>query len=1092
MQTARWSSQQRHAWRTWASGHGSALQAVITLDGPADTGRLCRACVTVLARHEILRTRHEDDGSGFARAAADDVAAGGADGTDGAGTEGVTAVVVNAVIPPVCDLMRMSSDACDVVLRRSLRHVRQSHRSQSGQHQPVALLPAMSVLLLRSSVMRHLVVLTASPLIADARTCEICAREIVDAYLGVASGQGLTYADVRVWQEELLAEADAAAGRQYWLEQRGLAVDPASLPFEVSPAIPAAGKDDGPGGCVIDIDIDVTGSAGADAVAGAARERGCTTAAFWLACWQAFCGRVFDGALSTMGMTFDGRTYGELADVAGPLDPVVPVRWLASPPDTVEHTAKAVDALLRAHAEWLEYFASADFVPVPWRVGFAYVHWPALRRDGDGELTARLLDTVVDGGTGAPLTLTVHEHDDAGWRVQLHYDPRRFAAATVRQFGRWLMTLVTAAAADPGARWDELPWLTTTERQQIAGTWNETTVAWPADAGETLVAWTERQLPQAPDAVAVWSEAESWSYAHLHAEANRIARRLRQLDVGTEARVGIWLHRSPRLVAALLGVLKAGAAYVPLDPTYPAARLAVQIADAQVRVVITDRESAAAVPAGSYAVEVLDAPDAAWRTAPAAPVPVSIAAAQLAYIIYTSGSTGTPKGVMNAHAAVLNGLFWMQAAFGLSPADRVLQKTSISFDVSVWELFGALGTGATVILARSGGQQDPSYLADLIVRTGVTVTQFVPAMLDAFVTAGGFAAPTSLRLVANCGEALPGGLVGRTRAEWPGRFENLYGPTEAAVEVTSHSCGPTDALAGIVPIGRPLANTRMFIVDRAGLPVPPHVVGHLLIGGAQVGRGYWARPDVTAARFIPDAFGTRPGARLYRTGDLARYRPGGVIEYVGRADHQVKLAGHRIELGEIGAVLRRQPGVRDAVVVVRDDAPGERRLVAYVVPTIAGERPDGESLKGALRMQLPDAWVPAAIVPLDALPLMPNGKVDRRRLPEPDAAEPRPAVYVPPSTETETALAAIWAEVLRVERVGVTDNFFALGGDSILSLQIVARAMRAGWRLAPRQVFEHPTVAQLAAVASTAMPTVASTDAPTTAPTDAPTAVTVP
>ncbi len=969
---------------------GGTLQAVVDIDGRVNIARLRAACVALIARLDVLRT---------------------------------------AVAAPVavCDLAAASGDAQRQLRRRAARELRRSSL-------------VSFVIMPSTDAMRYLV-MTATSHVADARTFEICAGEIVRAASGVEArgDDALTYADVRAWQAELLAEEDAAAARRYWTSQAAdaaaTAMAPTILPFErvTSSPHPLA---------MCDVRLDAT-------------RIGRATAAFWLSAWQAFLGRASDHALSCVGVTLDGRTYGELTHVVGPLDRTVPVRWIARPSDTVAETVAVMDRLLREHAGWLEYAVPSQ--ETPWAVGFAYLRWSPQQA---GPLIARIDDATVDT-TGAPLALIVHDHAEAHLPAQLHAqlplqlhgDPRRFDAATVRRMGDWLLTMTEAAAANPTARWDELPWLTPSARAQIVDAWNDTHVCWPSPSERTLVDWIGLQADRTPDAIAVSTEDEAWSCAHVQAEANRLARRLQDLGAGAETRVGIWLRRSPQLVIALLGVLKAGAAYVPFDPDYPAARLIAQLADARVRVVLTETACVHAVPAGQHAVEVLDAEDAAWRQASPAPLTVRIDPAQLAYVIYTSGSTGTPKGVMNAHDGVLNGLRCAERLLGLTPDDRVLQKTTIGFDVSVWELFGALGTGATMVLARPGGQQDPVYLADMIARTGVTVAQFVPAMLDAFLTAGGLTGPTPLRLIANCGEALPGALVARAHQAWPGRLVNLYGPTEAAVEITARTCDPVvDACAGIVPIGRPFANATTYIVDRAGVPVPVGVIGMLLLGGVQVGRGYWARPDGTASRFVPDPFGREPGARLYVTGDLARYRADGVIEYVGRADSQVKLAGHRIELGEIAAVLRRQPHVRDAVVVLRD-----ARLIAYIVPPL-----DLDTLKQALRRQLPDAWIPATIVPLDAWPLLPNGKIDRRRLPDVGAVALPAATYVEPRTELERSLATIWAEALRVDRVGIHDNFFALGGDSILSLQIVARAIRAGWRLTPRQVFEHPTVEQLA------------------------------
>jgi amino acid adenylation domain-containing protein len=434
-------------------------------------------------------------------------------------------------------------------------------------------------------------------------------------------------------------------------------------------------------------------------------------------------------------------------------------------------------------------------------------------------------------------------------------------------------------------------------------------------------------------------------------------------------------------------------------------------------------------------------------------------------VLYTSGSTGRPKGAMNSHRAIVNRLRWMQDAFGLTAADRVLQKTPVSFDVSVWELFWPLMTGACLVMARPAGHLDPPYLRDEIAARGITTAHFVPSLLQLFLEQPGLAACACLRRVVVSGEALPHELAVRFE-ERLGRLgvelHNLYGPTEAAVDVTWWPC-PAETEARPVPIGRPIHNTRVVLLDRALRPVPAGVAGELCIGGVQVGRGYLRRPDLTAERFVPDPFAVEPeevGGRLYRTGDLVRHRPGGELEFLGRLDHQVKVRGVRIELGEVEAALAGHPAVREVVVAVAGEA-GEARLAAWVVPP--GETPAVDELRAYLQVRLPETMIPSAWVFLPRLPLSPSGKVDRRALPAPDlAAVATP--FVAPRTDGEEILAAIWREVLRREQVGIHDNFFALGGDSILGIQILSRAAQRGLVLTPRQIFRHPTVAELAAV----------------------------
>jgi acyl-coenzyme A synthetase/AMP-(fatty) acid ligase len=432
-------------------------------------------------------------------------------------------------------------------------------------------------------------------------------------------------------------------------------------------------------------------------------------------------------------------------------------------------------------------------------------------------------------------------------------------------------------------------------------------------------------------------------------------------------------------------------------------------------------------------------------------------------MIYTSGSTGRPKGALNTHRGVANRLLWMQREYGLTEADRVLQKTPFSFDVSVWELFWPLMTGATLVVARPDGHRDAAYLAELIEREGITVVHFVPSMLHLFLEMGDVDRCGSLRRVICSGEALPAELARRFFERLPHvELHNLYGPTEAAVDVTYHPCVSGDADTSI-PIGRPVANTSIVLLDARGRLVPLGVPGELFIGGVQVGRGYWRRPALTAERFVPDAFSHVPGARQYRTGDLARRLPGGEVEYLGRTDFQVKLRGFRIELGEVEAALAAHPAVREAVAVVREDAPGDARLVAYLVPS-GDEAPPAAALRAWLGERLPEHLVPGTFVALPSLPLLPNGKADRRALPAPGATPREARDFIPPRTPAEKTIAGFWREVLGIERVGVEDNFFEIGGHSLLLAKVHARVRDAFHReVTMVEMFRHPTIRLLAA-----------------------------
>ncbi|HEX2290063.1 MAG TPA: amino acid adenylation domain-containing protein, partial [Pseudonocardiaceae bacterium] len=514
------------------------------------------------------------------------------------------------------------------------------------------------------------------------------------------------------------------------------------------------------------------------------------------------------------------------------------------------------------------------------------------------------------------------------------------------------------------------------------------------------------------------------------------------------------LPRSVELIIALWAVLKAGAAYLPVDPDFPSERIRFVLDDAG-PVVVFDDPLTVRDTDGYPDINPTDAD----RIHPLEPV-------NPAYVIYTSGSTGRPKGVVVPHCGIVNRLLWMQAEYGLREDDRVLQKTPSSFDVSVWEFFWPLIVGATLVVAKPEGHKDPAYLAGLIRSEAVTTIHFVPSMLRAFLQDQAAASCTGLRRVICSGEALPADLARDFHSVLDVGLHNLYGPTEASVDVTYFQCVPQQHAVS-VPIGRPVWNTGMYVLDRNLRPVPTGVPGELYIAGVQLARGYLNRPGLTAERFVACPFGA-PGARMYHTGDLASWSPDGNLMYLGRTDHQVKIRGFRIELGEIETVLLRRPEVAAAVVVARQEHSDHKRLVAYLIPAV-DDVVNSAELREFLRQVLPDYMVPSAFVTLDAFPLSPNGKLDRRALPAPDWSASTRAGYVPPHTDVERVLVQLWAEVLDVEQVGVEDNFLELGGDSILSIQVVSRICATfGVYLSSRAVFDAPTVAQLADLLPTA------------------------
>ncbi|POA48980.1 non-ribosomal peptide synthetase [Pseudomonas sp. MPR-ANC1] len=658
--------------------------------------------------------------------------------------------------------------------------------------------------------------------------------------------------------------------------------------------------------------------------------------------------------------------------------------------------------------------------------------------------------------TNYPLSLNV---DDLGQGFYLTVmTPSNIGATRVCGYmQRALSSLAEALEQSPQAPLNHLPVLPEAERQKLLCEFNVTEVDY--DLEQTLHGLFEAQVQRSPQAPAVATAAQQLSYAELNARANQLARHLRGLGVQADSRVAICVERSLDMVVGLLAILKAGGGYVPLDPAYPLERLAYMLHDSAPVAVLVQGSTRALL--GEVDVPMIDLDQPHWQAQPMDNLPGAGSTPQhTAYVIYTSGSTGQPKGVVNEHAGVVNRLLWMQDAYPLTAADTVLQKTPFSFDVSVWEFFWPLMTGARLVMAQPGGHKDPQYLAKVIEAENITTLHFVPSMLDVFLANSDTERSRGLRRVMCSGEALPGSLVRRFKLQLPGsELHNLYGPTEAAVDVTAWNCaGPIEQTPDNTPIGKPIANTLMYILDAQQQPVPQGVIGELYIGGVQVARGYLNRPQLNAERFLDDPF--RPDGRMYRTGDVARYLPDGNIEYLGRNDDQVKIRGLRIELGEIQARMTAIAGVQEAAVLAREEVPGDKRLVAYYT----GERLEVDVLRGHLLEHLPDYMVPAVFVHLHALPLSPNGKLDRKALPAPDQSALKTREYEAPVGEVEIILARLWAELLNVERVGRHDHFFELGGHSLLAVSLIGRLRQEGMEADVRALFEQPTLAGYAAI----------------------------
>ncbi|HVG43087.1 MAG TPA: amino acid adenylation domain-containing protein, partial [Longimicrobium sp.] len=628
----------------------------------------------------------------------------------------------------------------------------------------------------------------------------------------------------------------------------------------------------------------------------------------------------------------------------------------------------------------------------------------------------------------------------------------------------YLRRVLEAMAADDLQAVDALPLLPDAERRLVVEAWNATDAAYPSDL--CIHALFEQQVERAPGAVAVEFAGEHLTYAELNRRANRLAHHLVGLGVGPEARVAIALERGAELIVAMLGVLKAGGAYVPLDPEYPAERLRFMLEDSAAAVLLARRGPGPgledALSAGRTRGVWLDEVAEAISREPDANPGVESAPGQLCYVVYTSGSTGRPKGVAAEHHEVVH-LVRGTDYVSFGPGDRVAQASNASFDALTFEAWGALLGGATLVGIPKDVLLTPAAFRDVLREQRITTLYQTTALLnllsreqpDIFAT---------LREVLFGGQAVEAESVRRVlRNGKPQRLVHVYGPTEVMAWCSWEDVREVAEGARTVSVGRPIARMRMYVLDRRLEPVPVGAAGEIYVGGAGVARGYLDRPELTAERFVADPFGGEPGARLYRTGDLGRWKADGTLEFVGRTDEQVKIRGFRIELGEIEARLAGHPGVNEAVVIAREDVPGDPRLVAYWTPAETGVPAESEALRSSLSAALPEYMVPAAYVRLDALPLTPTGKLDRRALPAPEGESYARHGYEAPLGDVETALAEVWRELLGVERVGRRDHFFELGGHSLRAVQVTSRVRQVlGVEVPLGAVFERPVLAELA------------------------------
>ncbi|GAA2515988.1 hypothetical protein GCM10010423_04260 [Streptomyces levis] len=995
------------------------LPFVVRLEGPLDRAALAAALGDLVARHEVLRTVHPDvDGTPRQVILTPEQARPGLPVTD-VDEHGLTEAVAAAA----------------------------SHRFDLTAEPPLR----AELFALQSDA--HVLVVVLHHIAGDGWSNGPLARNLSEAYAARCSGRApaweplpVQYADYTLWQRELLGredDPDSVIAKQlaYWSQALDGLPEELSLPTD-RPRPAVAGYTGG----VVSLSVDAALHARLDALA---RTSGASLFMVLQAGLAALLTRLGAGTDIPLGSAIAGRTDDALDDMVGLFLNTLVLRLDTSgDPRFDELVARARETALRAYAHQdvpFEHLVEALNPPRSLARHPLFQTMLTLHNNAEPRLDLpglRVSPALAEAGAAKfDLTFDLVEArgpagEPEGLGGRLEYSTDLFDHDTVELLAARFVRVLAAVADEPGRRIGELEILDGAERERVLVEWNDTARAVP---GATLPELFEAQVSRTPDAVAVVTEDVTLTYAQLNARANRLAHALMAQGAGPERVVAVALPRSVELVVALLAVLKSGAAYLPVDAEYPAERIQSMLDEARPVCVVDD--PAQVRPAGEW---------------PETDPVVSRASSHPAYVIYTSGSTGRPKGVVVPHAGIVNRLVWMQAEYGLEPGEGVLQKTPFGFDVSVWEFFWPLTAGARLVVVRPDGHKDPAYLASVIREHAVTTVHFVPSMLRAFVEEPGAADCTGLRRVLCSGEELPAELAERAQAVLGPKLHNLYGPTEASVDVTSWACA--EGAQGVVPIGRPVWNTQVYVLDDCLRPVPPGVTGELYLAGDQLARGYLNRPGLTAERFLADPFGST-GSRMYRSGDLARWRADGVLEFIGRADDQVKLRGFRIEPGEIEAVLTGHEDVAQAVVVVREDRPGGQRLVAYVV-AVPGAVVDPDGLRAYAARVLPEYMVPSVVVPLEALPLTSSGKLARRDLPAPSLVTSERA----PGTAVEETLAGLFAEVLGVPEVGVDDGFFTLGGHSLQGIRLISRIRSVlGAELSVRDLFEAPTVAGLAA-----------------------------
>jgi amino acid adenylation domain-containing protein len=1000
----RLSPQQRHLWPLQAGNPSFNAWVAIMLTGPVDVDHLQSVLNEIVARHEILRTTYQR-------------------------ISGMTMPVQVVADFASVELrsVELDNEAIDEFIAGETAETFDYERG-----------PFVRAALAALSSERYVLVVTLCAICADTRTLRNLFHEIT-ASAADSDDEVVQYLQFSEWQHELMEESEADEGRAYWSKQQFAAqslqfeeefdafqqFDPAVLRFEI------------PG------DVTV-------AMSSVAAKFRVTLSTLLLTCWQVLNWRLNDGEDVVVGQSFDGRKFEELEKAFGIFSKTLPLHVELNNDKRFSEIIRATaDQSLQAE-QWQDYFVNES----PIKLAFEYVELPRSHSASSIYRFYSCSDTY--------LIKLVCIHENERMRFELHYDQRSVRRQTVERIAGHLQTLLESVVRDPFQQITNLEILNDSHREDLFKTLSGQVEPVPHTCIHQLF---EQQAEQWPQRIAVTCEDDSITYIDLDQRANQLAHRLIRLGVGPEIAVGICLAPSVDQLVAILGVLKAGGFYVPLDPAYPHDRLSFILNDTGAAVLISERSTADEIFDGQGTALFMEEERNALAAEPTSKPDSAVTSGNLAYVIYTSGSTGQPKGVVVSHENVVHSTI-ARSVYYKESLTKYLLLSSFSFDSSVAGLFWTLSSGATLLLPPADIRREIKLLVELIKREQVSHLLCLPSLYSLVLEAAEREDLESLRCVIVAGEACPIDLPSKHQIATDASLYNEYGPTEGTVWASVYKIEQNATRQ--IPIGGPIANTQIYILDNQLQPVPFGVSGELFIGGRGITRGYLNRPAITAEKFLPDQFSGATGSRLYRTGDRVRCRPNGDIDFLGRFDQQVKLRGYRIELGEIEAVVAKHPQVQEAVCLVEKLEQDDERLLAFVVrrPVTSQDEPmvKKADLVTYARERLPEFMVPSNFILLESLPLLPNGKLNRRALLESvNTAKDQERVFVAPTTPTEELLAEIWSEVLKTDRIGIHDNFFDLGGHSFLAIKAHSRLSKTLEREIPLlKLFEYPTLQTLA------------------------------